>query len=381
MSKKIIIDGTVVEKRGSGASRYVTNLLRNLAKIDAGNNYRVFLREGVDLPELPKKENFHYHEVKVYSRLFWKLIQLPTLLRIYGYDLVHVTDEILPLWGVRRAVVTVHEIPKFRHKLRKNVNTYVYLSQKVNEYLFPRGLRKAQKIIAVSRSTKGDIERNYEINGGKIAVTSEAAEEVFENHFTSEDLKKCRETTTAGSRYILSFATGDSRENNRIILEAYNKIDRNLRKEVKLVFAGCKSPVTKDNLETLAKKFEIEDSIKFLEYIDDQSLAKLYSAAEVYVDISLYEGFGLQVCEAMTCGVPVITSNVASLPEVVGDAGVLVDPRDAEGLASAMARVSTDSELRDLMRQKSLERARFFSWDKTARETLEIYNELLLQEY
>ena len=132
-------------------------------------------------------------------------------------------------------------------------------------------------------------------------------------------------------------------------------------------------------MDKLINELNLKNKVIFIRrFIDKevQRLAQLYQAADLYVDPSLYEGFGFQVVEAMSCGTPVITSNVTSLPEVIGNAGILVSPTDINGLAQAIVRILTDSELRQTLCQKSLERARFFSWDKTAQETLAIYDEL-----
>ncbi len=176
--------------------------------------------------------------------------------------------------------------------------------------------------------------------------------------------------------YVLHISSRDPRDNNYAVIRDYPREQRALRIPQKLIIGGS-IDLKESGLEKLIGELNLGNNIIFTGRLPEKELVALYQAADLFIDPSFYEGFGLQVVEAMSCGVPVITSNLTSLPEIVGDAGILVDPTDINGLASALARVLTDAQLRSSMRQKSLQRAKFFSWDKTARETLAIYDELL----
>ncbi|MDP3732707.1 MAG: glycosyltransferase family 1 protein, partial [Candidatus Omnitrophota bacterium] len=195
----------------------------------------------------------------------------------------------------------------------------------------------------------------------------------------AKDLTELRKKYNADTGYILHISSQDPRDNTPAVIRAYHKTMREPRISQKLVIYGDINP--KDSgLDKLVAELELENNVTFIRRFKDKEterLVELYRAADVYIDPSLYEGFGFQVVEAMACGVPVITSNVTSLPEIMGDAGILVSPTDIDSLASAIIMVLTDSRLRQTLCQKSLERTKFFSWDKTARETLAIYDELL----
>lgn len=373
---KIIIDGTVIRQKGFGVSRYTLNLIKNLAIIDNKNQYTIFIDKEANLPNLPSEDSFIYREVKARPQLCWRLIKLPLLARNIRCDILHSPVELIPPVGVKNAILTVHEISKIRHKLRRVSSVYDLISHKINEWLFPLCLRRAKKLIAVSKNTKWDIMQMYNIEEEKIAVIWEAAEDIFKDRFNAEEKANFCRKIGAEEGYILNFATGDDRENNQIVLEAWKVIIQQMPLSKKLLFSGCPNEKIKE-LRQRAKKMGIENWVKFLGFVDEETLVKLYSAADIYVDISYYEGFGLQVVEAMACGTPVITSNVASLPEVVGEGGRLVGVDDKDGLVHELLDLLISERRREELSKKAIKSAARFSWMRTAEETLKVWNHVL----
>ena len=177
-------------------------------------------------------------------------------------------------------------------------------------------------------------------------------------------------------RYVLFVGSNEPRKNIKTLLAGYAALSEGLRKEFPLVIAGGRGWLNSE-IPGVIKRLGIETSVRFAGYIGRNDMSAVYSGASVFAYPSLYEGFGLPILEAMSCGAPVITSNVSSMPEVAGDAARLVAPTDAEGLGEALGALLVDEGLRKEMRLKGLERGAMFSWDKCARETLALYRKVL----
>src|SRR3990167_5283150 len=375
------IDATSLSVTGKGVSRYQHNLLIALAGLDKLNNYYVFLNKKNILPELPRQGNFHYVRIGLLNRIIWDQFQLPRILKEYKLDIYHTTSDSLPILAKTKIALFIFEIPDYRIDLMSRAghnSLYSKISYKYNEILFPYILRKAAVIMASSQSTKTDLIRKYATEGNKIQVLYPGVSVCFRAPGDDMTLKDTRRKYNADSGYILHISSTDPRDNTAVVIRAFGRARQESEIPQKLIIAGNVDPQA-SGLERLIAELNLKDRILFTGYFAEKQtgeLAALYQAADVYVDPSLYEGFGFQVVEAMASGVPIIASNVTSLPEIIGDAGILVNPRDVEGWADAISRLLTDRELKESMRQRSLERAKLFSWDRLAQETLIIYNKL-----
>ena len=376
------IDATSLSVTGKGVSRYQHNLIQALAALDKRNNYYVFLNKKNIIPELPRQGNFHYVGLGLLNRIIWDQFQLPRILKEYKLDIYHTTSDSLPILAKTRIALFIFEIPDYRIDLLSRAgrnSLYSKISYKYNEILFPYILRKAAVIMASSQSTKTDLIKKYAVEGNKIQVLYPGVSACF--HAPGDDmaLRDIRLKYNADSGYILHISSTDPRDNTAVVISAFGRARQESEILQKLIIAGNVDPEG-SGFKKLIAELNLEDRVLFTGYFAENQtgeLAALYQAADLYVDPSLYEGFGFQVAEALACGVPVIASNVTSLPEIVSTAGILVDPNDIKGLADAIIRVLADPSFLQAMRRKSLERARTFSWDITARETLNIYNELL----
>lgn len=373
------LDATYLSVYGKGVSRHQYNLIKGLAKLDKKNCYFVFLNKKNILPELPKQENLHYIRIYIPKHIIWDQFQLPLIIIKYKLDIYHSLIDTLPFWGKGKFVLSVIEIPDYRIGLlrRSGYNSlYTRLSQRYNKIIFQPSLKKAKVIITGSHSTKRDLIQKYNVDEKKIRVLYHAPDEQFYAADNERDLLETRKRYNAQTGYILHISSSDPRDNTPAVIRAYYKAQSVLKTPKKLIICGDFDS-QKMGFERLIRELNLKDNIIFTGYVSEKELTALYQAADLYVDPSLYEGFGFQVIEAMACGIPVITSNVTSLPEVIGEAGILVAPTDINGLANALIRVLTDLRLQTTLRQKGLERVKFFSWDRTAQKTLDIYNELL----
>jgi glycosyltransferase involved in cell wall biosynthesis len=372
------LDATYLSVCGKGVSRFQHNLIKALAKNDAKNHYHVFLNKRNILPELPSNDNIQYIRMSIPSRIIWDQFQLPFIIKKYKLGIYFSLLDTLPVIGVGKFVMFLFEMPDYRigpTHYSGIKGLYSKISNGYNKFLFRPSLKKADIIITSSYSTKSDIVGQYGINADKIRVLYPAADDCFQPAKNERILLETKKRYGTEAGYVFHISSSDSRDNTPAVIRAYHKALKESKFYQKLLIGGDVGLKSKE-LEKLITELNLKDRIILTGRLSEKDLVAVYQAADLFVDPSLYEGFGLQVVEAMSCGIPVVVSNVTSLPEIVGDAGILVSPTDIDALASALARVITDVELRELMRRKGLERAKYFSWDKLARETIAIYDGL-----
>ena len=232
----------------------------------------------------------------------------------------------------------------------------------------------ADRIIAISQSTKQDLMHYFSVSEERICVVYLAPRHFCYPERNPDFLRSTLGRLEIYQDFILTVGSLEPRKNLKTLVEAYAMYVTHHSGRELLVIAGAKGWLN-DDITQLVAALGVEDRVKFLGYVQEADLRVLYSAARLFVYPSLYEGFGLPPLEAMACGAPVITSNTSSLPEVVGDAAILIDPCSGEKLCQAMHMVLANDDLRSSMRQQSLERARLFSWEQAAQETLAVYRE------
>jgi glycosyltransferase involved in cell wall biosynthesis len=286
-----------------------------------------------------------------------------------GVTLFHATEHLLPKLSRARSVFTLHDIAYLLFPQYHLLQNRIYLA-----LMMPRFLARADRIIAVSENTRRDALRFYRLDPAKIDMIPEGVEPHFRPETNPDRLVALRTRYALPARFLLYIGTIEPRKNLPTLLEAYRTL-RDWGCEFRLVIVGKKGWLCKGFFHRL-RELGLEGEVIFPGYIPDDDLPALYSAAEAFVFPSLYEGFGLPPLEAMACGTPVVCSNASSLPEVVGDAGLLVAPDDVSGLAAAVERVLADPSLRAELSARGRERAARFTWHETARRTLEVYQGL-----
>jgi glycosyltransferase involved in cell wall biosynthesis len=232
--------------------------------------------------------------------------------------------------------------------------------------------RRATRVLTVSESSKRDILRFVDADPSKIDVIYNAYDERFGVEPLEEDVVRVRERYQLQDRFVLYAGTVKPHKNLERLIEAFNLVRQRGLEDLKLVMIG--DDISKyAALRRAVHKHQLHKYVRFLGYLPEETLAVMYRLAGLFVFPSLYEGFGLPPLEAMASGTPVVTSNLSSLPEVVGDAAVLVDPYDPAALADGMFRVLSDPSLQADLRRKGLARARLFSWEESARRVRGIY--------
>lgn len=372
------LDYTAAYEQGGGIGRYVRELVTALAHIDSTNSYRLFVA-GASSSNLPASiaPNFGWRSTPLsplfLARLWHRLhVPLPVEAFVGRVPLYHATDFVLPptLPGVR-TLLTVHDLSFVRVPGAASPGLRAYLDKVV-----PSSVARADLVLADSEATKEDLLSLYRVSSEKVVVLLSGVSSTFIRYidpfFVLTIRKKYRLTDRP---YILSIGTVQPRKNYSRLIQALALI-RNQGLDLDLVIAGGKGWL-EDPIYATIRETHLEDHVHFIGFADDADLPTLYNGAVCFAFPSLYEGFGLPILEAMSCGTPVVTSNISSLPEVAGDATLLIDPYDVEALSNALQRLITDTELRNTLIVKGHIQAKKFTWEKSARHLLQIYNNLL----
>ena len=370
---------------GTGTGRYVTNLLRALGRVDGINEYLVFSPGDVsDIPE-ETPSTFQWETLPATrfrwagedaAKFFWERRAFPHAAKEYGARLMHVPYLAPPRHAMGiPVVVTIHDMLSLRLPLYRITPTAQARSQFV-----ANAAKHAAMIIAVSEFSKREIMELLGVPEDRVRVIYEAPAQQFRRVQDAQRLMAVREKYQLGDTYVLNVGGLDARKNLQSLVGAFAAVfhevgDPNLQ----LFIAGNpdrlgSSPLYPD-WRNLAAMFEVEENVVCMP-VDDEDLPALYSAASCFTFTSIYEGFGLPPLEAMACGAPVVCSNRASLPEVVGSAGVQIDPMDTDGLGHAILRVLTSREHRDDLRARGLAHVRQFNWEPVAAETSALYAEV-----
>jgi glycosyltransferase involved in cell wall biosynthesis len=294
---------------------------------------------------------------------------LPLELAAVDLDVLHSPDFIPPFRRNCKSVITIHDLNFLLYPHFLTPQSASYYGQ------IDQAVRKCDQIIAVSESTKRDIVRLTGAPENKITVVYEAAHPIFRRLEDQALLAEVKERLGIDRDYVLFVSTIEPRKNVPTLLDAFKRLLDNYKPPVNLVLAGAKGWLF-DEVFSLVEKLDLQGRVQFVGRVSLEDLLGLYNAATVLVHPAFYEGFGLPPLEAMACGTPVIVSNTSALPEIVGDAAMLVDPTDVDSMAVAIWRVLCDESLQREMREKGLRRARRFSWKKAALQTLNIYHRL-----
>ena len=369
-SRRIAIDAHMVGTNETGNETYIRGLVGGLHQVEAHNTYLLYTTGPALLPPRLVSRRFQPRRIAPGGNLLRVGYAMPRAARRDHLDLLHVTYT-LPPFPRCRTVVTVHDISYAFFPRAFSPRDRLLLSVAV-----PLSMRRADRVITVSESARRDILRHYRIAEHKIVAIPEAAGEQFTPIRARDDLARVRARYRLPDRYILAVGNLQPRKNLRRLIEAFAILKEAERIPQRLVLVG-KGLWRESEIFNAIGALGLEEEVIATGYVPDADLPALYSAADVFVYPSLYEGFGLPPLEAMACATPVITSATSSLPEVVGDAALLVNPLHTGELVAALRRVLTDEALRRHLTSAGPVRAAHFSWAETARQTLAVYHDVL----
>jgi glycosyltransferase involved in cell wall biosynthesis len=358
--------------RGTGMGTYTYQLIRNIYLIDKKNDYHFFLPnekfQGTD----PLTSGI-FQSIAQNTDTFWETVIAKETITPQDIDIYHVPQNGIGLPPKKNfpTVVTVHDL--IPYVLPETVGPG-YL--KIFQREMPRILQEADHIITVSEHSKNDLKKIMGVADEMITVIHEAPESTYKP--IKREVAKARIQNKYGisGRFILYIGGFSPRKNLRGLINAYNKIYKEMKTPCKLVILG-KPSRDYPGLIKLVESLGLGEWVLFPGFIPMQDLPFFYNASDLFVYPSFYEGFGLPPIEALACGTPTIVSNVSSLPEVVGDAAIQVNPHDLVALAAAMHRVLTEPEMEQELRKKGLKWAENFSWTKTAAQTIKVYQDVV----
>jgi len=351
-----------------GIGTYIRNLLRHLARLDRQSDFVLLCRPEDRVALSSLGENFRPLPEPARPYSIAEQLTVPLALAREKVELFHEPTYVLPPLVRCRSVVTIHDC------------LHLMFPQDLPNRLAPAyarasitlATRRATRVLTVSESSKRDILRFVNIPPDKIDVIHNAYDERFGVEPREEDVVRVRERYQLQGEFVLYAGNVKPHKNLERLIEAFDLVRRSGLDHLKLVLIG--DEISKYTaLRRAVHAHQLHKYVRFLGYQPEDTLAVMYRLASVFVFPSLYEGFGLPPLEAMASGTPVVASNVSSLPEVVGDAAVLIEPRDPQSIAEGIRRVLCDEHLRSDLRARGLTRARQFSWEASVRRIREIY--------
>lgn len=371
---KIAIEAQrIFRKEKHGIDIVALELIRHLQKIDKVNEYFILVKSDKDNQIISETDNFHIIETPSYAYPLWEQIYLPRILKKVKPDILHCTGNTAPLNLNIPLILTLHDIIFMKKKYTGSGRMYHRLGLSYYQWLVPRIIYSAKAIITVSEYGKQCISDYFSLTNDKIGIIYNGYNKK-EFHPISDEhkLKACRSKYNLPEQFIFHLGNEDPRKNLVNVIKAASLLYKNKAINIPLVI----SSITQKKLTRILRKInmpEMESFIHLPGYIPREDLACFYNMASVFLFPSFDEGFGMPVIEAMACGTPVITSNLSSMPEVAGEAALLVNPGNPEEIASVIKRLLLNKNMALAYQNAGLKRAPFFSWNNTANQVLEIY--------
>ena len=371
---RIGIDATALPPQPVGAGNYIIHLIRALAGAGSEFEFVIFAQEhGWRLIHEAERDGFRWAKTPGMHpaiRLAWEQFFFPALVRRNQIDLLHSLHYTRPYLLGRPSVVTLHDMTFF---LFPNLHT------RAKRYYFPLAIRlsarSADALVADSESTRQDAIRILGIDPAKIFTAHLGVDAAFRRIEDNAVLKDVRQRYRLPERFILYVGLVEPRKDLPLLVSAYHKISES-GVRLPLVIVGRMGWGSDQVLDQI-KLLGLQDRILFTGYVPESDLPIVYNLASLAVYPTRYEGFGLPALEAMACGVPLITTAVSSLPEIVGEAGLLIPAQDEQALAQALLKLATDQDLQQQYRKRGPEQAAQFTWQRTAQQTLQVYRSVL----
>ncbi len=375
---EILINGRNLEGKRTGVGRYLANIIRIWSEKYEENEYKIFFKDEISSDPFINASNVEATLVNTPKSInigpIWENVFLPNALsKNKTADLYFTSNYTLPVFPQRfKEIVTIFDISYIAHPEwfpKRNLAALKMLTGPT--------VNRADIILTGSEATKNEILKYYDIDGSKIFVTNLGVEEKFlklDLKSDDEAINKLKLKHNIKGKIVLFVGLIMNRRNVPVLMESISNIIKKTGEEINLVIIGKNHSYPYFDIDEMAEKYDIKNYLRWIQYTDDEEIFNFYKAADIFMCSSLYEGFNITPLEAMFCGAPVICSNMSSLPEVVGDAAYMLDdPRDPIEMEKAITDVLSDKDLQSKLSQRGKDRAKIFSWDRCAQETIDIF--------
>jgi len=379
---RIVLNGWFVDQPHTGSGQYTLQLLQHLPQVAPQHEYALVIPKRNSFEIIDLTSNFQLptstfqRPASDFRKVLFEQSIVPRAAQAYEADLIHVPYWAPPLRSSVPIVVTIHDIiPLVLKEYRGGPMVRAYTG------LVSAAARGAALILTDSDASRRDIIQHLHVAEDHVRTIYLAADPKFTSHVDPIDYAAVSKNYDLPEDYVLYLGGFDARKNIETALQVYTWAQDALGENFPLVIAG-ELPDRHDAFfqdpRIIAKQIDVENAVRFIGPVAEEDKVALYQHARAFLYPSLYEGFGLPALEALACGVPVVGSNASSVPEIVGDAGILVDPKDARAMAGALIAVCTEDPLHDDLSERALKQAEKFSWEKCTRETVAAYEAVTL---
>jgi len=363
-----------------GMDMVALELIRNLQTLDHENEYYIFVKPDEDDSVLKETKNFKIIQLNARSYPVWEQIALPKAAKKYGCEILHCTSNTAPLFSDIPLVTTLHDIIYMESsyvKILKGSSTpYQKFGNVYRKLTVPQIVKKSQKIITVSHFEKRRIADFFKMKGDN---RLEAVYNGVSTHFkiieNKIEQKRIKEKYNLPDNYFFFLGNTDPKKNTKGVLAAFSEFLKQTKSDYKLVMLDYDKIELEKLLDEIGNK-ELISKIVLTGYVINTDLPAIYSLSTIFLYPSLRESFGIPMLEAMACGVPVITSNTSSMPEIAGNAAHIIDPYKPEEITQGIIKILNEKNYTKMLRKKGIERSKIFSWNNMAEQVLALYNEI-----
>ncbi|SDL79159.1 Glycosyltransferase involved in cell wall bisynthesis [Catalinimonas alkaloidigena] len=357
-----------------GMDVYALELIKHLQQMDQENEYFIFVKADADTSCLPDAYNFHIVEVQGRSYPDWEQYYLPKAALRHQLDVLHCTANTAPLRYHGNLVLTIHDVTYMEKESLKNDGSTAYqrAGSLYRRLVVPMVAPNASQVMTVSWFQRNCISQSLHLPTDQIEVVHNGVGHQFFQPTNQEKREQVRERYQLPTHYYFFLGNTEYRKNLTGVVQAYALLTQRRNDVPALVMKGIDEPFLTRTLAALGQP-DLRERCRLIDYVDTEDLPTLYDMSEAFLFPSLSEGFGIPIIEAMASGTPVITSDTSAMPEIAGDAALLIDPYDPKSIADAMEELLDRPYLAEDLRSRGILRARHFSWRSTAERTLQIY--------